>query len=143
MRTESRKEIFPSLVCSGSFRAGHGDSYPFDGPGGTLAHAFGPGLGAGGDVHFDDDEHWTAGETGRGRRSVRSEQQRALTSDWNHSLAGFNLLVVAAHEFGHSLGLKHSRDPESLMYPTYRRRPSPDLLSTEDVTNINALYGKR
>uniref|UniRef100_A0A3B4UII6 Matrix metallopeptidase 20b (enamelysin) n=1 Tax=Seriola dumerili TaxID=41447 RepID=A0A3B4UII6_SERDU len=96
----------------------HGDLYPFDGPGGTLAHAFGPGLGAGGDTHFDDDEHWTAGET------------------------GFNLFVVAAHEFGHALGLKHSRNPDSLMYPTYRSSRPANLLSREDVANINALYSK-
>ncbi|XP_072248964.1 matrix metalloproteinase-20 [Leuresthes tenuis] len=94
----------------------HGDLYPFDGPGGTLAHAFGPGLGAGGDTHFDDNERWTAGET------------------------GFNLLVVAAHEFGHALGLKHSRNPESLMYPTYKTSHPANLLSREDVANINALY---
>ncbi|KAM6988314.1 matrix metalloproteinase-20 [Tautogolabrus adspersus] len=95
----------------------HGDLYPFDGPRGTLAHAFGPGLGVGGDTHFDDAEHWTAGQT------------------------GFNLFVVAAHEFGHALGLKHSKNPESLMYPTYKSSRPANVLSSEDVANINALYG--
>ncbi|KAJ3591132.1 hypothetical protein NHX12_009079 [Muraenolepis orangiensis] len=95
----------------------HGDLYPFDGPRGTLAHAFGPGSGMGGDTHFDDDEHWTAGGK------------------------GFNLYLVAAHEFGHALGLKHSRNPQSLMYPTYTHFRRADPLSAEDVANINALYG--
>ncbi|KAI4815370.1 hypothetical protein KUCAC02_005518 [Chaenocephalus aceratus] len=90
----------------------HGDLYPFDGPRGTLAHAFGPGPGVGGDTHFDDAEYWTAGET------------------------GMNLLVVAAHEFGHALGLKHSRNPDSLMYPTYRASRSANLLSIEDVGSL-------
>ncbi|XP_074535911.1 matrix metalloproteinase-20 [Halichoeres trimaculatus] len=95
----------------------HGDLYPFDGPRGTLAHAFGPGMGVGGDTHFDDDEDWTAGET------------------------GFDLFAVAAHEFGHALGLKHSRNPKSLMYPTYKSPRPANILSSEDVANINALYG--
>uniref|UniRef100_A0A3Q3QP37 Peptidase metallopeptidase domain-containing protein n=1 Tax=Monopterus albus TaxID=43700 RepID=A0A3Q3QP37_MONAL len=96
----------------------HGDLYPFDGPRGTLAHAFGPGLGVGGDTHFDDDERWTTGKT-------------------------FNLHVVAAHEFGHALGLKHSRNPESLMYPTYKSSRGASLLASEDVANINTLYPVR
>ncbi|XP_026048023.1 matrix metalloproteinase-20 [Astatotilapia calliptera] len=94
----------------------HGDLFPFDGPGRTLAHAFGPGSGIGGDTHFDDAERWTAGET------------------------GFNLFVVAAHEFGHALGLKHSRNRESLMFPNYKPFRSANLLSSEDVASIKALY---
>ncbi|KAK7904242.1 hypothetical protein WMY93_016849 [Mugilogobius chulae] len=83
-------------------RYSHGDYYPFDGPDGTLAHAFAPSTGIGGDAHFDDDEHFTY-----------------------RSNSGYVLFMVAAHEFGHSLGLSHSNDPGALMYPTYSYR-NPD-----------------
>nr|ASW27997.1 matrix metallopeptidase 13 [Ambystoma mexicanum] len=96
----------------------HGDFYPFDGPEGLLAHAFPPGKRIGGDTHFDDDETFTSGSN------------------------GYNLFIVAAHEFGHALGLDHSRDPGSLMYPVYSYlEPSKFLLPDDDVQGIQSLYG--
>uniref|UniRef100_A0A8C4RVU9 Matrix metallopeptidase 20 n=1 Tax=Erpetoichthys calabaricus TaxID=27687 RepID=A0A8C4RVU9_ERPCA len=103
-----------------SFEVGaHGDAYPFDGPRGTLAHAFAPAEGLGGDTHFDDEEKWTMGTN------------------------GFNLFTVAAHEFGHALGLAHSSDPSALMYPTYKyQNPKGFRLASDDVRGIQYLYGK-
>ncbi|XP_070700186.1 collagenase 3-like [Pempheris klunzingeri] len=100
-------------------RQAHGDFYPFDGPDGTLAHAFAPAPGIGGDAHFDDDETFTF-----------------------RSNTGYVLFMVAAHEFGHSLGLSHSDDPGALMYPVYSyRNPDTFVLPRDDVKGIQSLYG--
>ncbi|XP_019630274.1 PREDICTED: matrix metalloproteinase-9-like [Branchiostoma belcheri] len=98
----------------------HGDEAPLDGPGGTLAHAFFPGRGIGGDLHFDDDETWTV-----------------------RSFEGTNLFIVAAHELGHSLGLDHSKVKGALMYPWYQGYTPDYRLHTEDVRRIQQLYGTR
>ncbi|XP_059931695.1 matrix metallopeptidase 30 [Gadus macrocephalus] len=103
------------------FKGGyHGDFYPFDGPNGVLAHANSPGIAEGGDTHFDDDEMWT------------------LTQ------RGVNLLLVAAHEFGHALGLDHSRTRSALMFPTYRYvNTNGYKLPDDDRRGVQALYGSR
>ncbi|XP_064501233.1 stromelysin-1-like [Pseudopipra pipra] len=104
-----------------SFAAGfHGDFYSFDGPGGTLAHAYPPGSGIGGDAHFDEDENWTKFTT----------------------YSGYNLFLVAAHELGHSLGLGHSNVFGALMYPIYMAKDTRDYqLHQDDIDGIQALYG--
>lgn len=109
-----------------------------------MAHAFGPGPGIGGDTHFDDNEHWTAGQMGKNNNTSILYEEKGVFSVMTFTLlvAGFNLFVVAAHEIGHALGLKHSRNPDSLMYPNYRPSRPANLLSPEDVANINALYSK-
>ncbi|XP_003419167.1 stromelysin-3 isoform X6 [Loxodonta africana] len=96
----------------------HGDNLPFDGPGGILAHAFFPKTHREGDVHFDYDETWTVGDN-----------------------QGTDLLQVAAHEFGHVLGLQHTTAAKALMSPFYTFRYPPSL-SPDDRRGIQHLYGQ-
>jgi predicted Zn-dependent protease len=98
----------------------HGDGDPFDGPGDVLAHASYPNPYRDRQVflHFDDDERW-----------VDSDSEDV------------DLLSVAAHEIGHNLGLDHSKDPNALMYPSYRG-PQRSL-GTDDIAGVQSLYGAR
>ncbi|KAB7495764.1 Matrix metalloproteinase-16 [Armadillidium nasatum] len=99
----------------------HGDGYPFDGNGGTLAHAFYPGSGLGGDVHFDDAEIFM-------RHGEVSEN-------------GVSFFITAAHEIGHSLGLRHSNEGKSLMAPFYNEFGEDFKLPYDDKLAIQSLYG--
>ncbi|XP_052075011.1 matrilysin-like [Mytilus californianus] len=94
----------------------HGDGYAFDGTGGVLAHAFFP---QNGDAHFDDGELWVVNTTGT------------------------DLFIVAAHEFGHSLGLDHSSNNDALMAPIYTGYIPNYQLHSDDIAGIRSLYGEQ
>jgi hypothetical protein len=92
----------------------HGDKSNFDGKNGVLAHAFPPGAysSLAGDIHFDAAEAWNK----------------------DH-----DLLSVALHEIGHSLGLAHSSIFSSVMYGIYRKKTE---LHWDDRDGVDALYGE-
>ncbi|KAM9831192.1 matrix metallopeptidase-21 [Neosynchiropus ocellatus] len=86
----------------------------FDGTGQEFAHAWFLG-----DVHFDDDEHFTG----------------------PNADSGISLLKVAVHEIGHVLGLPHIYRPGSIMQPSYLPQGSVFEMDWMDRKAIQQLYG--
>ncbi|KAL7131872.1 hypothetical protein ABFS83_12G033900 [Erythranthe nasuta] len=99
----------------GFLRGNHGDGASFDGPSGTLAHAFAP---TNGRLHYDADERWSVDPVAN----------------------TFHLETVALHEIGHLLGLGHSSIQAAIMYPSVSAGQAKIKLNSDDIQGIKALY---
>lgn len=55
--------------------------------------------------------------------------------------ATYDLFTVAAHEFGHALGLSHGTDATAAMYGSYNTKKTD--LSGDDISGIRAVYSAR
>jgi hypothetical protein len=98
----------------GFHRREHGDGNPFDGAGGTMAHAFAPHDRR---FHCDGGESWSAG-----------------------AMPGaIDLQTVALHEIGHLLGLDHSEDEGAIMFALLPVGATKGL-HADDIQGIKAFY---
>ncbi|KAK4875142.1 hypothetical protein RN001_011564 [Aquatica leii] len=118
--TFSKVDENPDLMIDFVQRV-HNDSFPFDGPGHVLAHAFYPkDSKRGGDLHYDEEEDW-----------------KILDSPL---VPGIDFFSVSLHELGHSLGLAHSPIRAAVMYAKYQYIYKDVGLHEDDKLGIHQIY---
>jgi hypothetical protein len=96
----------------------HGDPFPFQPGSSVLGHSFYPAPPnpetLAGDIHINDAYTWSVGGG----------------TQWD-------VYSVLLHEVGHSLGIGHTDDPGSVMYPYYQRATT---LKPIDINSIRQIY---
>jgi hypothetical protein len=116
VQVEDNGAAFDAPGATGEIRIA---AHVFDGPSGTLAHAYYPppnGNSAAGDLHFDSQESWTCDNR------------------------GLDIGIVALHEIGHTIGLAHENTSAvAVMDPYYNSNLTG--LQTDDIHGADAIYG--
>ncbi|XXG83597.1 hypothetical protein AAC387_Pa10g1318 [Persea americana] len=112
---QETQNVTAADIKIGFFPRSRGDNSPFDGRGGTLAHAYAPTRRW---FHSDADERWAI---------------KSSSKDF------FDVESVAVHEIGHLLGLEHSTDRSAIRYPSIGGGKRVNLTS-DDIQGIQALY---
>lgn len=125
VRVERSTNIDIEIRWTQGIHAGDGEgseNNDLNGPGEVLAHCMGMTDSekiTSGDVHFDENETWTI-----------------------NSKEGIDIMLVAAHEFGHALGLGHSSQSGAIMWPNSLPYSPQYQLHADDKKRIKALYAK-
>ncbi|XP_070507451.1 neutrophil collagenase-like isoform X2 [Chironomus tepperi] len=86
----------------------------------TTGHSFAPGSGIGGDIHLDSKIMWCFDPN-------------------SNCIENVSFFAVIQHQIGHSLGLGHSNDSNSVMYDRYSKPKSQ--LSNDDYRGLDEIDG--
>ncbi len=76
-------------------------------------------------------------------RIVFAARERWSTFQVQEEGSKLDIFLVLIHQIGHALGLSHSPDRQSVMFPLFERKVGEQLpvISNEDVDRLRALYG--